>query len=270
MEAVRRRSESRKLDSRLMQISNLHENLEPTVEEVKVIFKERPSDSSFVERVWGSYSLGSGIFTSIAASHWMMVVTRLQGKITLDIQGPETKATTAYCPADGEWVGISFKFGTYMPLFPTGTLVNGSVILPEAASRSFWLHGSVWQFPDYENAETFVARLIREGLLVAEPAIESVLRGQPNTLSVRSLQRRFLNATGMSHTDVRLIERARRATILIQQGFSVHDVVYKAGYFDQSHLIREMKRFIGWTPAQIIDRSQSRQLSFLYNTDLLK
>ncbi|MBZ0291871.1 MAG: hypothetical protein K8L99_04815 [Anaerolineae bacterium] len=56
------------------------------------------------------------MFTSIAASHWMMVVTRLQGKITLDIQGPETKATTAYCPADGEWVGILFKFGEFQHL----------------------------------------------------------------------------------------------------------------------------------------------------------
>jgi hypothetical protein len=210
------------------------------------------------------------MFTSIAASHWMMVVTRLQGKITLDIQGPETKATTAYCPADGEWVGILFKFGTFMPLFPTRTLVDGSVILPEAASQSFWLHGSAWQFPTYENAESFVRRLVREGLLVTEPVIESVLRGQPSGLSPRTLQRRFLNATGMSHTDARLIQRARRATILIQQGISLNDVVYEAGYFDQSHLIRELKRFIGWTPVQIKEKNQSRPLSFLYNTDLFE
>lgn len=239
------------------------------VEGVRVIFKERPSDSPFVERVWGSYSQGYGMFTSIAASHWMMVVTRLQGKITLDIQGPETRATQVYCPADGEWTGILFKFGTFMPLFPTSTLVDGGVTLPEATSRSFWLHGSGWQFPNYENAETFVNRLVRQGLLVAEPAIEAVLRDQPNTLSARSLQRRFLSATGMSHTDARLIERARNATLLLQQGMSIQDVVYEVGYFDQSHLIRELKRFIGWTPTQIQDRSQSGQLSFLYNTQSL-
>ena len=208
------------------------------------------------------------MFTSIAASHWMMVVTRLQGKITLDIQGPETKATTAYCPADGEWVGILFKFGTLMPLFPTHTLVNGAVTLPKATSQSFWLHGSAWQFPDYENAEMFVDRLVREGLLVTESVIEPVLCNQPSDLSMRSVQRRFLKATGMSHTHARLIERARTATILLQQGLSIQNVVYKVGYFDQSHLIRDLKRFIGWTPAQIMDSNQSRQLSFLYNTGL--
>ncbi|MBO0783760.1 MAG: helix-turn-helix transcriptional regulator [Ktedonobacteraceae bacterium] len=253
-----------------MQISKPHETLEPPVEGVRVIFKERPSDSPYVERVWSSYSQGCGMFTSIAATHWMMVVTRLQGKITLDIQGPETKATQVYCPADGEWTGILFKFGTCMPLFPTSTLVDGGVTLPLATRQSFWLHGSGWQFPSYENAETFVDWLVRGGLLVAEPAIESVLRGQPNTLSARSLQRRFLTATGMSHTAARLIERARLATILLQQGLSIQDVVYQAGYFDQSHLIRELKRFIGWTPAQIKERNQSGQLSFLYNTDLFE
>ena len=210
------------------------------------------------------------MFTSVAASHWMMVVTRLQGKITLDIQGPETKATTAYCPADGEWVGILFKFGTFMPLFPTRTLVDGAITLPEATSQSFWLHGSAWQLPDYENAETFVNRLVREELLVTEPVIGSVLRDESHTLSERSLQRRFLSATGMSHTDARLIERARSAAILLQQGLSIQDVVYTVGYFDQSHLTRELKRFIGWTPAKIMDRDQSGQLSFLYNTGLFE
>lgn len=244
--------------------------LQETLEGVKVTFKERLSDSPFVERVWSSYSEGSGMFTSVAASHWMMVVTRLQGKITLDIQGPESKATTAYCPPDGEWIGILFKFGTLMPLFPTYTLVDGAVTLPEATSRSFWLHGSAWEFPDYENAEFFVRRLVRDELLVTESAIESVLCDQSNALSTRSLQRRFRRATGMSHRDARIIERARKATILLQQGLSINDVVYEAGYFDQSHLIRGLKRFIGWTPSQIIDRSQSGQLSFLYNTGLFE
>jgi hypothetical protein len=238
-----------------------------TADRVEVIFQERLSDCPFIERVWSSYSRGCGLFTSIAASHWMMVVTRLNGTITLDIQGPETLATTAYCPADGEWVGIVLKFGTYMPLFPAANLVNGSIVLPQASSQSFWLQGSAWQFPDYENAETFIKRLVREGLLLAEPAIESILCDQPDTLSIRTLQRRFLNATGMSYTDARVIERARYATMLIQKGVSIHDVVYRAGYFDQSHLTRELRRFIGWTPTQVQGKDQSGQLSFLYNTD---
>jgi AraC-like DNA-binding protein len=229
-----------------------------------IIFGDRPSDSPLVERVWRSHSEGGGLFSSISANHCMMVVTRLCGTITLDVRGPETKATSAYCPADGEWLGIQFKYGTFMPRFPVPNLVDGKVTLPKAARQSFWLDGSVWQFPDYENADTFVNRLVHHGLLVHEPVVDAVSRGQPHDLSLRSVQRRVLQATGMSRRDSRLIERARYATVLLRQGTTAPEVVNKAGYFDQPHLIRSLKRFIGQTPTQIVD--ESNQLSFLYNT----
>jgi AraC-like DNA-binding protein len=42
-------------------------------------------------------------------------------------------------------------------------------------------------------------------------------------------------------------------------------VAQDAGYFDQAHLTRSLRRFIGQTPMQIV-RNQE-QLSLLYNTD---
>jgi methylphosphotriester-DNA--protein-cysteine methyltransferase len=38
---------------------------------------------------------------------------------------------------------------------------------------------------------------------------------------------------------------------LLRQGASILDTVYQAGYFDQPHLTRALKRFTGQTPAQI-------------------
>src|SRR5262249_22036226 len=105
-----------------------------------LIFDDRPSDSPLVERVWRCYSERADTFHSIAASHWEMVVTRHQGKTTLTVRGPETKATTMECPAEGEWVGIRFKLGTFMPLLPARNLSDQrDVTLPGATSRSFWL-----------------------------------------------------------------------------------------------------------------------------------
>jgi AraC-like DNA-binding protein len=233
-------------------------------------FDERPSDSPFVERIWRAHSERAGSFNSIAASHWEMVVTRQYGKTTLTVRGPETKATPLHCSADGEWLGIRFKLGTVMPHLPASNLVDGDVNLPNAASRSFWLHGSAWQFPDFENADTFVDRLVRDGLLVREPVIEAALQGQLKDLSLRTAQRHFLRTTGLTQSTMRQIERARYATILLQQGVSILDVVYEAGYFDQPHLTRSLKYYIGQTPAQIMDRSRSEQLSFLYKTAPLR
>ncbi len=50
------------------------------------------------------------------------------------------------------------------------------------------------------------------------------------------------------------------------RGVSILDAVHEAGYFDQSHLTRSLKHFIGLTPAQIIDEARAVPLSFLYKT----
>jgi AraC-like DNA-binding protein len=230
--------------------------------------EERLSDSPFVERIWRSHSERAGSFLSIAESRWEIVVMRLNGTIQLLVRGPETRATPAFCPANGEWLGIRFKPGAVMPHLPASAFVNGTIALPEATSRSFWLQGSAWQFPSFDNADTFVDRLVRESLLVCEPLVSDALSGRLPDLSLRSVQRRFLQTAGITQSAVRQIERARYATLLLQQGVSIPDAIYQAGYFDQPHLTRALKYFIGQTPAQIIGKSQAEQLSFLYKTSL--
>jgi methylphosphotriester-DNA--protein-cysteine methyltransferase len=118
------------------------------------------------------------------------------------------------------------------------------------------LHGSAWEFPTFENADTFVNRLVGEGLLAHEPLVESVLQGQTKELSVRSVQRRFLRATGVTHKAIYQIQRARYAMTLLQQGHSILDTVEQAGYYDQPHLTRSFKQLIGQTPAEILRASQ--------------
>ncbi len=111
--------------------------------DVLITFEDRPSDSPVVERVWRSRSERAGTFHSMAACNWVMVVTRLAGRTFLTVRGPETRATSADCPADGEWIGVHFKLGTFMPLLPTGMLRDrNDVTLPEASARSCWLNGS--------------------------------------------------------------------------------------------------------------------------------
>src|SRR5512134_3786964 len=153
-------------------------------------FKERLSDSPFVERIWHSHTERTGPFLSLAASHWEMVVSRYHGNTTVTVRGPETKVT----PYDvtftgGEYVGIIFKHGTVLPYLPAEAIVDGDVDLPDASSKSFWLNGLDWQFPTYENADTFVDRLVWEDVLVSDPIVQSVLRGEPQDLSPRSVQR---------------------------------------------------------------------------------
>src|SRR5579859_6288750 len=170
-----------------------------------IIFDEdRPSDSPVVERIWHCHSEGVGPFLSIAQSRCELVFTRLQGKITLTVRGPETKARPlGDCPADGEWLGIRLRLGAFLPHLPASTLVNTAVALEASSSAIFWLGGSVWQVPDYGNADTFVDWLVRAGLLLHEPLVDAVLQGQRQRLSLSTIQRRFLRATGVTQATAR-------------------------------------------------------------------
>jgi len=236
-------------------------------ESALIVFQDRLSDSPLIERVWRCHSERGGKFISVAAGHFEMALTRLRGETFLTLRGPETKATPLDCPAEGEWLGIRFKPGTFMPQLPPGSLRDhNDVTLPEASSRSFWLNGSAWQYPDFENAEVFVQRLAKLGVITRDRKIDDVLKRQTRTLSLRSAQRHFLRATGISYAAFRQIERARYATTLLKEGVSIVDAVHLAGYYDQPHLTRFLKRLIGQTPAKIMEGEI--QLSFLYKTEL--
>jgi AraC-like DNA-binding protein len=195
-----------------------------------------------------------------------MVVTRHEGSTKLTIRGPETRATTAECPAGAEWIGIRFSLGSFMPRYPAGRLMNrNDVNLHGVTRRSFWLDGCAWEYPDFENAESFVTRLVKLRLLERDAAVEAALHGEAQALSRRSTQRHFLQATGVTHTMFRRIERARYAARLLRQGVSIAETVHEAGYYDQPDLTRSLRTLIGVTPARI--GQQENQLSFLYKTE---
>ncbi len=206
--------------------------------------------------VWRTRSEEASSFIPPAGSPWEMVVTRQNGVATLTARGPETKARAAPIPEDAEFVGIRFKLGVFMPHLPHSALIDGGVILPDATQTSFWLHGSAWQCPDFDNADVFVKKLVREGLLVRDPLVDDVLHGRPTHQSPRSVQRRFLRAAGLTRGAVVQIDRAQQAAALLARGVSILDAVDGAGYADQPHLTRSLERLTGQTPAQLVRARQ--------------
>jgi hypothetical protein len=219
--------------------------------------KEKPSSSPFVENIWHAEGERAGTFISLSKVNSMIVLTRYRGKTIVTVRGPETKATPIDYEAIGaEFLGITFKLGAFMPhLLPKNVRDMRDVNLPEANSQAFWLHGSAWQFPTYENVDTFIARLAREGLLVTDPLVGAVLQGHSQAYSIRSVQYRFLHATGLTNKTVRQITRAQQAYALLESGVSILDAVSETGYADQPHLTRALKRYFGQTPAQVASLS---------------
>jgi AraC-like DNA-binding protein len=85
-------------------------------------------------------------------------------------------------------------------------------------------------------------------------------------VSERTLQRRFVAATGLTRGAIRQIDRARRAAVLLQEGAPAHEVVHRLGYFDQPHLARSLTRYVGRTATQLGARRPAEPLSLLYKT----
>ena len=215
------------------------------------IFEGRPSDSPYIDMIWRGSALGDYSTICPADGHWDLLLLRRNGRMQISVEGPLTKAKAKTHPEGTEWRVIRFKLGTFMPILPVRTLLNGEAILPEGSRKSFWLHGSTWEFPDYDDVEVFVNRLVRDDLLLRDPVVNAVLQDETQDVSFRTVRRHFLQATGLSYKGIQQIERAQQAAALLEQGVPILDAVYQVGYADQPHLTRSLKRYIGQTPAQI-------------------
>ena len=218
---------------------------------MSAIFESRQSDSPYIEIIWRGRVEQDYAPVCPADVRWNLLFTKYNGRVQVSAEGATTHFVPKIQSADTEFLVIKFKLGVFMPYLPAGKLLNGDAILPQAASKSFWLNGSSWQLPDFGNVETFVDKMVRSGALVREAVVNGVLQDQQQDVSSRTVRRRFLHTTGLTPKTIEQIERAQKAAAMLEQGTPILDVVYEAGYADQPHLTRSLKRFYGQTPAQI-------------------
>jgi hypothetical protein len=229
--------------------------------------EHRPSDSAYVGRVWRSRSAGVEQMTSVATSTWELVFWEQHGRMFVAAGGPETGASAAPVPDETESFGITFSHGTTMPHLPVPRLVNQHLECAHVTGSAFVLRGEEWELPSFDNAEVFVERLVREGVLVRDPLVPDAIEGELlPMIGARSVQRRVAAGTGLTLGAIRQIERAREAAVLLADGRTPLDVVHELGYYDQPHLSRSLTRFIGRTATQLRKNDGPEPLSLLYKT----
>jgi hypothetical protein len=227
--------------------------------------EDRPSDSPYVHRVWRSHASGVARMTSIATSNWELVFWRHQGEVHAAVRGPETTVSSVDVADGAESWGVTFAHGSSMPHLPPARLVDSALESPHATATTFVLRGDEWPIPDFDSAEQFVARLVREGVVVRDPLVDEVVAGGLPDVGTRSVQRRVAAATGLTQGGIRQIERARQAAILLGEGVAPLEVVNRLAYYDQPHLARSLQRFIGRTATELRRPEPAEQpLSLLY------
>ncbi|HZC70913.1 MAG TPA: helix-turn-helix domain-containing protein [Jatrophihabitans sp.] len=204
-------------------------------------------------RVWAARCDSPTDFSSIASGNPGIAFVRIGGATTVHLRGPETRATTLSCPTDAEYFGADFRLGAYLPMFPPSTLANlQDALLPTLPDGRILLDRRAWEMPTPENLDVFVARLERADLVVFDPLVEALRHGEAiRGVPARTAQSRFVRAVGLSRRKLQLIERARHAARLLCGGAAIADVVTDAGFYDQPHLTRVLRKLIGHTPTEL-------------------
>ena len=214
-------------------------------------FSSRVSDSAWVASVWTARSDHVDEMTAVASESWGLVFWTQDGVQQAAVVGPETRTSTAPVPPGASFVGIQFAVGSSLRIANTSSLLDGGLELTDVTARGFWLDGRRWEAPCADDAEALVERLAHHGALLRDPVVEQVLRGDDSALSTRSVERRFRAAAGMSHGAVQQIKRARRAAVMLAGGAPTSDVVVGLGYYDEPHLSRLLRRYVGRTVRQL-------------------
>lgn len=176
---------------------------------------------------------------------------------------------------------------------PLNEIADRSIDLEDLWSRArvAELRERVGSVSDPEARVAGVNQLLREALLrEADPlaawavqeinhrfgALEIEDLASEAGVSRRTLLRRFKHATGLGPKLFGNIVRCQKALFLLRAGRTWEDAAGACQYYDQSHLIRELKHFTGHTPgslqlARLSSPLQSffnsrRNLSHFYNT----
>lgn len=214
----------------------------------------RLSDNPFIDRVWKTENLTDGVYLATPDASWDLILgIHEDGSRSMMVAGQATKSSHVPYKAGTSSVVISFTAGAYFPHLPGDKLLDAVEFLPNTDENHFDLAGYSFEFPTYETAETLVERMVELGLLRNDRVIEDVLQGKHKAYSKRVVQRHFAQTSGISQKKIQQIQRAQQAVRLLKQGAKPIEAAIEAGYTDQPHLAKSIKKIMGAKPSDIED-----------------
>lgn len=218
------------------------------------LFTQRPSDHPYIQSVWKARITGEGSHTLPARGSWDFIFMKNQSASSALLVAPSKIATVSkYAEEEAEYFGIKLAPG-FFPIHLDAHAMLHKVQNLETLKSGVKIKGTHIEVPTFDTAEQFVAKLLQQSVFDNDPIVGSELLDPDNAdITPRSIQRRFSRSAGIPKSHFQRIDQAAHAEILLLRGNSIADTTYKAGYYDQSHLIRSLKTLRGFTPSEIRD-----------------
>lgn len=218
------------------------------------IHESRKSTNPYIDTIWKSQNLTDGVYLATPDGSWDLIVGIDQaGAKSMMIAGQATKPQKIPYLAGTKSVVISFAPGAYMPQYPAEALLDGAEMLPNFDADHFMLAGHTFKFPTFEDAEDLVGELVKLKILKNDSVVDGELRGTPKAMSDRGKQRHFAQTTGLTKKYLGQIKQAQRAVMLLQQGKKPVEAAVEAGYTDQPHLAKSLRKIMGSKPSDVND-----------------
>ncbi len=212
----------------------------------------RPSDSPLVEHIRRIEFTSAGTMPMTPDACWDIAIFRpAAGGVMVLRTGLTTRAVDVTHEAGDEILIVSFKPNSFMPVMPGDAMRDRGVFLETFATTRFRIGADILEIPTFDNADAFVAKLVRNTVIENNAVVASIIAGRPKATSERTLQRHFLRTTGLTWKKFTLIQRAERAVALLQAGQPAAAIALDLGYADQAHLINSLREIMGRTPGQI-------------------
>lgn len=211
------------------------------------MYRTYSSKLTFVDCLWHIRVEALSAWTDTARETWGLAFTRrTDGSMAAELVGPSYRHMTFGGDLGDEYWGADFHPHVTMRGVDKPVLTGRFVPLP-VADGHFWIGNDSYSIPEFAELETFLAELASRGII--SDAADAVLNRE--TVSPRSNQRRYRQAVGLSRRQSEQIRRAIRAAALLKLGKPPAEVAAEAGYADQAHLTRSLKRLLGKTPGRI-------------------
>jgi hypothetical protein len=217
------------------------------------VFNSRSSPLEAIDTVWTTDATADGVYNATPDGSWDLIhIEKPGGEHLVFVTGQQSQPASVPYQAGEVAVVISFAAQFFLqsgPLPPDGAVIE---FLPVQRGR-FRLASLDLPLPSYDNAEFIASELLAAGVLRSDPIVTGGLGLTPYAASERSLQRHFRDATGLSQKSFEQIRRAQEAVRLLQAGGKPADVAVAAGYADQAHMTKSIKRIMGRLPTAVDD-----------------
>lgn len=210
------------------------------------VYQGRSSDSPVVDFIWRTEDARSGRYLAAATNQLHLVFITNDQKTKVELRGTAPQAIPFTYTIGNRNLAIRLKPGVFVPgLLPRQTIDISHTL-------------QFWESPTFDNAEVFISKLMRRGLLAVDQLVQNPT--YPLQVSPRTVQRHFLRTVGLSARFSGLITRTDKAISLLQTGLPILEVAAQTGFADQAHLTRTVKQLSGRTPGQIIKKAEDCRL----------